>query len=285
MNPSPLARRIGLVRDLPPPHPGQFGPDHTVVEVITPRQWRDADPFILLMDDRVDGRLLAGPHPHAGFETVTFIVEGDLPAEHAGTAALGTGDLEWTTAGSGIVHGPDKPFEGKMRVLQLWLTLPKAQRWTEPDHQIVRRKDALVRREGGAEVTLYSGVSGPLVSSTRNRVPVTFIDVALAAGAQVEQQVPGDHGGYLYVLDGEVSVGADRHVLKPGQVGWIDRVEEAAETVLSFVNATDRSARVLFVSGQRQNDPIRWYGPFVGDTQADILRSFERYQAGAFRRV
>ncbi|HEY0707314.1 MAG TPA: pirin family protein, partial [Polyangia bacterium] len=218
----PHARKLGRVRDLPAPHPGQFGPDHTVVEVMEPTEWKDSDPFILLMDDRVDGRLLAGPHPHAGFETVTFVVEGHLPAEQRGAATLATGDVEWTTAGSGIVHGPDQPLEGKMRVLQLWLTLPKAQRWTEPDHQVVRKADALVHRAPGAEVTLYSGSTAGLRSSTRNRVPVTYADVALAAGAELELDVPFDHNGFLYVLDGEVAIGPDRRPLRPGQVGWLE---------------------------------------------------------------
>jgi quercetin 2,3-dioxygenase len=280
-----IQRKLGRIRTLPPPSPGQFGPDHTAIEVIRPGEWNDADPFILLMDDRVDGRLLAGPHPHAGFETVTFIVEGSMPAEHRNEGSLAAGDVEWTTAGSGIVHGPNEPLDGQMRVLQLWLTLPKAERWTEPDHQIIRRAAAPVRREPGAEVTLYSGTSGALVSPTRNRVPVTLIDVRLDPRSAIEHHVPATHNGFLYVLEGELRVGTDGPPLLPGQLAWLARDPGVDETRLRLANESSNATRVLLYTGERQNDAIVWYGPFIGDTQADIVRSFEGYRAGAFRRV
>lgn len=285
-------RSIAKVRTLRDPAPGQFGPDHTVVEVIRPSEWKDADPFILLMDDRVDGTLRAGPHPHAGFETVTFLVHGDMPAEQGDSAGLRPGDVEWTTAGSGIVHGPDRPIEGRMRVLQLWLTLPQAERWTAPDHFFVRREDALVRHEPGATVHVYSGKSGTLVSPTRNRVPVTLVDVALEAGAAVTQEVPASSAGFFYVLEGEARIGQSAEPLVPGQVAWLDRPPASQwddptdrETIVRIENAGATPLRVLFYAGERQDTPIAWYGPFIGDTRADLARSFERYQAGTFLRV
>jgi quercetin 2,3-dioxygenase len=278
-------RRLGRVRTLPPPARGQFGPDHTVVEVITPDEWREADPFILLMDDRLDGRLVAGPHPHAGFETVTFLVDGDLPAEHQSGGGLRPGDVEWTTAGSGIVHGPAAPIEGKMRALQLWLTLPRAERWTAPDHQFIRRGEALVRRAPGAEVHLYSGTSGALVSPTRNRVPVTLVDAQLAPGAEIIERVPLGYNGFLYVLEGEARIGADAQPLVLGQVGWLDRLTGDGDSELRLANPGPRPLRVLFYAGARQDVPITWYGPFIGDTRDDITRSFARYQSGTFVRI
>ncbi len=278
-------RTLRRIRTLPPASRGQFGPDHTAIEVITPDEWRDADPFILLMDDRLDGRLQAGPHPHAGFETVSFLVHGDIASENESGRRLAPGDVEWTTAGSGIVHGPDRPIVGRFRLLQLWLTLPKADRWTKPDHQLVRRDDVPVRREAGVEVRLYSGATGSFTSSTRNRVPVTLIDVRLEPGKDVTQQLPASYNGFLYVLEGEAQIGNDGQRLVPGQVGWLDLVEGDAETTLRIANASDRPLRVLVYAGQRQDTPITWYGPFIGDTRADIARSFERYQAGTFLRV
>ncbi len=280
-----IKRKLGRVRTLPPPAPGQFGPAHQVVEVITPDEWREADPFILLMDDRLDGRLQAGPHPHAGFETVTFLVDGSMPAEHQSGGGLRPGDVEWTTAGSGIVHGPAAPIEGRMRGLQLWLTLPRAERWTAPDHQFIRRDEALVRRAPGVEVRLYSGASGRLVSPTRNRVPVTLVDARLEPNAETIERVPAAHNGFLYVLEGEARVGADAQPLAVGQVGWLDRPSGDGETTLRIANEGSSPLRVLFYAGARQDVPIAWYGPFIGDTRADIMRSFERYQSGTFVRI
>lgn len=283
--PHVLDRELARVRTLPAPHTGQFGPDHTVIEVITPDQWADADPFILLMDDRVDGRLMAGPHPHAGFETVTFVVRGDFAAENASGARLGEGDVEWTTAGSGIVHGPSEPVVGTMRILQLWLTLPKAERWTTPDDQIVARAKVPVRRDDGVVAHVFSGRSGEAVSPTRNHVPVTLVDLQLEPGASMQQEVPASHNGFLYLLEGEARVGTKRTSLAVGQVGWLDRPSEPADGRLRLANEGTVPARVLVYLGARQNVPIVQHGPFVGDTREDIVRSYERFRQGTYRRV
>ena len=271
-----IARRI----DLPAPKRGQFGPDHTVIEVITPEQWADQDPFILLMDDRLDGTLRAGPHPHAGFETVTFPLVGGMEAE-GGEGRLAPGDVEWTTAGSGIVHGPASTVRGQFRILQLWLTLPPAARWTEPDNQIIRGADVPVRREPGAELRLYSGSTGELSSSTRNRVPVTLVDVRLEPGARVAQQLPTSYNGFLYVIEGAVTAGGVE--LRPGQVGWLDRPETSGASELVLENATSDAARVLLYAGERQGVSLVSYGPFIGESDDDIVRSIQRYRTGTFR--
>jgi quercetin 2,3-dioxygenase len=172
-----------------------------------------------------------------------------------------------------------------MSLTPLWLTLPRQERWTQPDHQFIRSDSVPVRREPGAELRLYSGATGTLVSPTRNRVPVTFVDVRLEPGAEITQLVPASYGGFLYVLEGEASVGAGRERLAPGKVGWLERGQGNGQTSLRIANAGAAPLRVLLYAGERQNTPIAWYGPFIGDTRADIVRSFERYQAGTFLRV
>jgi redox-sensitive bicupin YhaK (pirin superfamily) len=235
------------------------------------------------MDDRLDGTLIAGPHPHVGFETVTFPLVGKGVSE-GGAGYLAPGDVEWTTAGSGIIHGPDETIQGKMRILQLWLTLPKKDRWTEPDHQLVRRDDAPVRREPGVEVRLYSGTTGTLRSSTRNRVPVTLIDALLEPGAAFEQALPLTSNGFLYVLEGEARVGTRRALLNVGQVGWFDRPANNGDSTLTIAQAGAGKLRVLLYAGERQNIPIVSYGPFIGDSLEDIVRAFEGYRSGTFRK-
>lgn len=275
-----VARRI----ELPAPKRGQFGPDHEVVEVIQPDAWADQDPFILLMDDRLDGTLQAGPHPHAGFETVTLPVVGAMDSE-GGEGRLAPGDVEWTTAGSGIVHGPASTVRGQFRILQLWLTLPQSLRWTEPDHQIIRRDEAPVRKEPGVEIRLYSGRTGDLVSPTRNRTPVTLIDATVDPGARFSQELPANYNGFLYVLEGAAVAGGTE--LRPGQVGWLDRPAASAPgeepTNLVIANEGSSPMRVLLYAGARQEVSLVSYGPFIGDTPQDIERSIERYRSGVFR--
>ncbi len=245
--------------------------------------WAEQDPFIILMDDRIDGVLRAGPHPHAGFETVTFPLEGGMESE-AGLGCLQPGDVEWTTAGSGIVHGPDRPIRGRFRLLQLWVTLPKDDCWTAPDDQIIKRDSAPVRREPGVEVRLYSGSTGALTSPTRNRVPVTLLDVRLDPGATVEQIVPTTHTAFLYVLEGEARIGEAHAPLRPSQVGWLDCPSRTGDSVVSIANDGPEPMRLLLYAGERQGIPIVSYGPFIGDSPEDIARPFEQYRAGTFRR-
>ena len=280
------ARHLARIVDLPAPAQGQFGPAHQVVPVLRAEQWLEQDPFILLMDDRLDGKLEAGPHPHAGFETVTLPLEGGMQSE-GGAGHLEPGDVEWTTAGSGIVHGPDRPVSGKFRILQLWLTLPQSLRFTTPDNQIIKGGEVPVRREEGVEVRIYSGQSGELRSATRNRVPVTLLDVRLAPGARVLQALPASYNGFVYVVDGVARLGPEGALarsLTPTQVGWLDRPAADGDTELELANDSAEPLRLLLYAGERQSSSLVSYGPFIGDTKADIVRSIEQYQTGTFQR-
>src|SRR5258705_336301 len=174
------------------------------------------------MDDRIDlapGQKAGGPHPHAGFETVPCVVEGEL--RDRGEGMLGTGDVLGMTAGGGVIHNEDVPPLGKSRILQLWLTLPQQSRWAEPRFEHIVRDAAPVRREPGADARVYSGSSGSARATTHNHVPVTFVDLRLEPGARFEQELPDSYNGFLYVLEGDVDVGPERTRLTAGQVGWL----------------------------------------------------------------
>ncbi|NPD24395.1 pirin family protein [Corallococcus exiguus] len=273
-----LERRLARIIDLPEPTQGQFGPAHTVVPVISPEDYARSDPFILLMDDRIDGKPIGGPHPHAGFETVTLVVKGGMTHD---SGSLGEGDVQWMTAGSGVIHGEGLEGDlGQARILQLWLTLPKAQRWVPAGYQDLPYAELPVRREPGVEVRLYSGTSGTVRSATKNYVPVTLAEFQLEPGASIAQDLPASYNGFFYVLEGEVAVGPDRQALKPGQVGWLDRPVSGGDSTVPVTGTT--RARVLLYAGQPQREPLVSHGPFIGDTQDDILRSFAGYRAGRF---
>ena len=126
-------RSISRVVNVPPAAHGFVGPGHLAAPVVSPENFEMNDPFILLMDDHLDigDRPVGGPHPHAGFETVTLILDGAIfDRDEGGT--LNAGEVQWMTAGSGIIHSEDVRTKGKVRLLQLWLTLPKNKRWTAP---------------------------------------------------------------------------------------------------------------------------------------------------------
>ncbi len=280
---STAVRPLTRVRTLPAPHRGQFGPNHRVVEVIEPDEWQQADPFILLMDDQIDGMPQVGPHPHAGFETVTFQIEGSMPSEN-GEGTLAPGDVEWSTAGSGMVHGPDRPSAMRLRLLQLWLKLPSSLRWTAPDHQFVRRDEAPTHERDGASVRLYSGRldlgATALASPTKNRTPTTLADIELAPGATLVLGVASEQRAFFYPLSGTTTV--DAQPLTLGQVAWSDPVAHPAP--LRLTNETSEPARILLYAGVPQHTPLVSHGPFIGESLDDIRRAIKGYQAGGFAR-
>ena len=277
------ARRLDRVVTVPPLRPGFVGAGHLAAPVVSPDDFARTDPFIALMDDWLDigDRPLGGPHPHAGFETVTLILDGAIYDRDEG-GTLETGEVQWMTAGRGIVHGENVATKGKVRLLQLWLTLPPAERWTTPAFQDLHTDAIPVRRTDGVEVRVYSGRSGEAQSHTRNHVPVTMLELKMASRATTEQEIPASYNGFVFVIRGAVRVGDDESVVQAGQVGWF-APSPGAETLR--IATDDEVSRLVIYAGEPQGVPIVSYGPFIGDTQADIERLFAEYRQGRFERM
>jgi len=278
-------RRIARVETVPPLEPGFAGPGHTAAPVIAMEEFARTDPFIALMDDHLDmgERRVGGAHPHAGFETVTLVLDGTLHDADEG-GLIHAGEVQWMTAGRVIIHGENARALGKVRLLQLWLTLPTANRWTAPGFQDLHADRVPVRREPGVDVRLYSGASGGLQAPTRNQVPVTIVEMAMKAGASIEQDVPVMYNGFVFVLDGSVRVGEDPTPIARNQVGWLDRPRGDGVSVVR-ITAHEEGARIVLYAGQPQGTPIVSHGPFVGDTIDDIKRSYQEYREGRFPRM
>jgi redox-sensitive bicupin YhaK (pirin superfamily) len=275
-------RRISRIYNVPELAPGFVGPGHLAAPVIPPEDFALSDPFILLMDDHFDigDRPVGGPHPHAGFETVTLLLQGSIYDRDEG-GVIEAGEVQWMTAGRGIIHGENVGAKGKVRLLQLWLTLPKADRWTEPGFQTIHTDAVPVRRENGAEVRIYIGGSGSFRSTTRNHVPVTITEITLEPHASIDQEIPSSYNGFVFTLRGSIQAGADNTSLKTGQTGWLDRPQVDGASLLR-VTAGEEGARLVFYAGQPQGDPIVSYGPFVGDSKQDIVRLYTEFQSGQF---
>ncbi len=186
------------------------------------------------------------------------------------------------TAGNGIIHSEDVRTKGKVRLLQLWLTLPKNKRWVAPDFQTINVNEVPVRRKNGAEIRAYSGSSVGPHSGTRNHVPVTMVELNLEPHAPAELDIPTSYNGFAFVIHGSVQIGGK--ALTTGQVGWLDRPTGSGRSVLRVV-ADESGARLVLYARQPQGDPIVSYGPFIGDSKQDIARLFAEYQAGRFPRL
>jgi redox-sensitive bicupin YhaK (pirin superfamily) len=281
---TPYLRKLGRRRPLGAPEPGFAGPGHTAIEVVTSEALAASDPFVLLMDDRLDfaaGQQIGGPHPHAGLETVTLLLEGSLIDRDEGS--LYGGDALWMTAGRGVVHNEYVRTTGAARLLQLWVTLPEKKRAAAPRFDVLRRDEMPVHRAPGVEARLYSGRTNGLSSSTKNHVPVTLVDVRLQPGAVFEQELPAGYNGFLYPIAGAIRV-AESEPLRTGNVGWLEPSDAHARTVLRLISGRE-GARVILYAGQRQNEATVHYGPFVAGSTEAIARMYRDYREGRFTRI
>lgn len=292
--PAQSQRRIARVVTVPPLAPGFVGPGHLAAQVVSPEDFARSDPFILLMDDHLDigERPVGGAHPHAGFETVTLVLEGAIHDRDEG-GVINAGEVQWMTAGRGIIHGENVATKGRVRLLQLWLTLPKAERWTTPAFQDIHAEDVVIRREPGVVMRIYSGASGGYRSSTRNHVPVVLTEAVMEPNASVDQDLPSSFNGFVFVLDGSVRIGDgnDATAVNTGQVAWLDRPAATEgdvapeDTSLLRITAADAGARLVLYAGQPQGAPIVSHGPFIGDTREDIVRLYHEYRDNRFARL
>ena len=276
-------RHLARVVTVPPLAPGFIGPGHLQALVVPPGEFSQSDPFIMLADDHLDiGNRAAGEsHPHAGFETVTLLLDGAISDRGEG-GVISAGEVQWMTAGRGIIHGEDVKTKGKVRLLQLWLVLPKEQRWTTPGVQVIHNDAVPVRRERGVEIRIYSGASGNLRSATRNYVPITMIEIRMDPHRSVDQNVRMSYNGFIHVISGSIRIGGK--VLETDQVGWLDH-PEGGERSLLRMEAGDKGARLVLYAGQPQGDRIVAHGPFIGDSKEDIVRLFNEYRSGHFPRM
>lgn len=267
----------------PPLEQGFLGPGHNARAVIQ-EDFVETDPFILLMDDRLDKQNdepVGGPHPHAGFETVSLLLEGEI-----GDSAhkMKGGDFQMMTAGSGVIHTESIDTKTKMRLLQLWLNLPKKDRWATPRIQDITLGHVPKLSGNGLEIKLYSGSFAGISSPVQNYVPVIIADIQLQPGIITIQPIPASYTAFLYVINGSIKVGKEEKLLKHDQVGWLNRYSENLESELKL-SAGEAGSRVILYAGQPQGDPIVSHGSFIGDTAEDIKRLYQEYRQGKMQHI
>lgn len=277
-----IERRIDEIAAIPPLGPGFGGPRHRASMIFEPGDLASTDPFFFLADDNIT---TAGPfgeaHPHAGLETVTFMLNGFIEDR---TARLDEGDVEWMTAGSGIVHNEDTVVSAGMRLFQLWVILPEGDRNMDPRVQVLRRGAMPVHRQAGVEARVYSGRSGDAQASTLNVVPVTLADLRLEPGATFEQTLPAAFKALVVIVEGEASVGDGAVLLSKGSIGWSRPVAEDGDSRLRFTTA-DSSARLLLYAALPQNIEVVARGPFIAGSAQELQGYYRSYLNGDFPRA
>jgi len=262
-----------------------FGADSQVDDrnvVITPMNPALTDPFLLLSED-----WFSAPgfdwHPHRGLETVTLVLDGVLEhGDNLGNAgALTSGDIQWMTAGRGIIHRELAFRNERAHTLQLWVNLPGELKMTGTRYQDLRAADRPVIDRDGARIDLISGAADGIAGPALNNWPISGTLITLEPARSLEHPLPGRDRAFFYVLSGEVTV-ADRPV-RAGQVAWSDPVPRATASVITLTAGDgDQPSAVLAYSGQPIGQPVAMGGPFVMNSQAEIAQAFRDFHSGKF---
>jgi redox-sensitive bicupin YhaK (pirin superfamily) len=243
------------------------------------------DPFLMLDEfysDDPDDYLAGFPsHPHRGFETVTYMLDGHMQHKDSGgnTGDLGPGDVQWMTAARGIIHSEmPQQSEGRMRGFQLWLNLPAKEKMKPAAYADIPAARIPVAKPGtGIEVKVIAGrfgdTTGPVNGGSTDP---HYLDVHLAPGAVFESALPEEHNAFVYAYEGEAFVGTERKALPHRAAGLLS----AGEGVR--IEAGVEGARVLLLAGKPLREPVVQYGPFVMNTREEIEQAIRDYQVGGF---
>jgi quercetin 2,3-dioxygenase len=260
--------------------------------VIGQPQLPDLDPFLMLDEfgtDRAEDYIAGFPdHPHRGFETVTYMLDGRMRHRdnHGNEGVLVPGSVQWMTAGRGLVHSemPEQQA-GRMRGFQLWLNLPAREKMTAPKYQEFGPERIPVATPGqGVTVKVIagtvSGTSGPI---SQPATDPTYLDIALALGAEFTQPLPADYTAFLYVFEGSLQVGGslETSVLRTHELGVLGEGSDVHLEGLS-AGADGKVARAILVAGRPLHEPVAKYGPFVMNTREELQQAFEDFQRGRF---
>ena len=264
----------------------------------------DFDPFLLLDDfrnERPEDYLAGFPwHPHRGIETITYVLAGTV--EHGDSlghrGVIGAGDVQWMTAGSGIIHQemPKGDPDGRMHGFQLWANLPASLKMTKPRYQEVKAGDIpVVGQDDGTEVRVicgtFGGKTGPVDDVAAEPV---YFDISVPPGKRKTLPVQTTHHAFAYVFGGAgkfCNASAPLAVPTEGE-GWADKVPptRAENRMLVLfdrgdeltLEAGDEGVRFLLVSGRPLEEPVAWYGPIVMNTQEQLRQAFDELERGTF---
>ena len=243
----------------------------------------DFEPILLFdyfdSSDPLDYMAGFPPHPHRGFETITYLLHGTITHEdnkgHKG--AIRSGDVQWMTAGKGIIHSEmPSAASGRLQGLQMWLNLPAAKKMDPPRYQdMTSAQLPLENKDSGAVIKVIAGTTDQGTSSPLSNIATNplFFDINLPAGAIFKQLIPKDYQAILFVISGEVRVG-DHLIQKEVLVGL------TSGDILTMKG--EQTSQCLLIAAAKLHEPITRYGPFVMNTEAEVMQAVDDFRRGAF---
>ncbi|OBF27634.1 pirin family protein [Mycobacterium sp. ACS4331] len=230
-------------------------------------------------------------HPHRGFETVTYMIDGRFAHQdsHGGGGLISDGATQWMTAGSGVLHIETPPAElvesgGLFHGIQLWVNLPKADKFAAPRYQAIEGQQVglLASSDGGALIRVIAGELDGLVGPGMTHTPITLAHATIEPGASVNLPWNRDFNALVYVLSGRGSVGPVGRPIQQGQLAVLgpgDRITVAADP---GQDSNRPAMEVLVLGGRPIREPVFAYGPFVMNSKSEIIEALEDFNAGRF---
>ena len=240
-------------------------------------------PFLLLDEmgpaDYAPGEAVGAPwHPHRGFETVTYMLAGEMEHEDSvgSKGVITPGDVQWMTAGKGIIHSelPTKKMMdegGLMHGFQIWVNLPAKDKMMNPRYQDITSDDSPTIEKDGVWARVIAGECLGIESSIDTVIPITYVHVKIAQGSSLDKTLDEELNGMIYVFKGEVSI--EGKSVKDGSLALLSAGSEVK------IEAKEQS-EFLILAGPELNEPIARYGPFVMNTREEILQAIDDYQRG-----
>ena len=272
-----MERSVTGIESAAPPQ--RNAPTHANRFVLEPKAFERHSPFLMLMEDWFAPPSGFPDHPHRGMETVTLVLEGAMEhRDHTGAhGVIGPGDVQWMTAGKGVVHS-EMPGPQGVHSLQLWLNLPRGQKMAKARYCDQPAAKAPMVSGPGYELRVYAGRQGEAGEAHGSSYPMGLAMLTADAGAKVELQVPADERAFLYLVQGSARIGGA--AVAAGQSAWFDPTGEAGlDTIV--LEAAEPLKAVLY-SGRPIPEPVVAYGPFVMNSMDEIRQAFADYQRGAF---
>ncbi|MGQ0795494.1 MAG: pirin family protein [Nitrosopumilaceae archaeon] len=256
---------------------------------------REFDPFLLLdeMGPMVSppGEAKGAPdHPHRGFETVTYMINGVFEHKdsqgHSGK--LNPGDVQWMTAGSGVIHSemPEKEFSqkgGTLHGFQLWVNLPKKDKMMKPRYQDLPANKTPIVQNDGVKVKVIAGESMGKQAVIETRTPIMYLHFTLQPGAKVTQTIPQNYNAFVYVINGEGLFGNEQKPAHKEQVVLFE--QDGSEVAIKAPDDTKSPLDLLLIAGIPLGEPVARYGPFVMNTEEEIRQAILDYNSGKMGKI
>jgi hypothetical protein len=292
--PDPATARMRPVRSLTTAPHGLEGEGFPVRRAFAGVDLGELDPFVHLDQmgevEYAPGEPKGTPwHPHRGFETVTYMIDGTFEHQdsNGGGGVITNGDTQWMTAGAGILH-IEKPPEwlvtsgGLFHGFQLWVNLPRAQKWLQPRYQDIRAGEVAIASspDGGALVRIIAGEIAGFKGPGSTYTPMTLVHATLSPGAKLTLPWRADYNALVYDMAWLGTVGAEARPMQTGQLAVLGSGNTLTVTAAQVQESRSPNLDLLILGGRPIGEPVAWMGPFVMNTREEIMTAIADYQAG-----